>query len=414
MNIRILDKKRSSQGINWFLGEISLWDYLSAITPDNFLFDIQRGIVKNQYLDSILLSIYSNEPIPPITIITDNFTEKENDLNITSFEILDGLQRSYRLWIYRYISEIAEKSENLFGHSYDLAKTLNKLKQTSLFIPGILSVKQIKNLLDMTQSINIENLKTAFQSFPIYLYIWTNLDEKDVIKKMLILNAGQKRVSIPHQYELMFMHILKDPKLIDGIRLVRVKDADYGRIKNGDRKLGEYIFSTLIIGLQSLIANRPLRLSANNLEQINEEDLVSQEIMDKFFNHPFLNAYLTQIFKLDESLLKFDNEYLRWFVKDTTISGIFGAIGRYMQISVSGDIDLPEFNRKFEYIREILGKNNYFHLDKFYQEYNSLSSSRINIGDVVRKAIYAYTLECINGAPISWELAFNSIWHEKN
>ena len=117
---------------------------------------------------------------------------------------------------------------------------------------------------------------------------------------------------------------------------------------------------------------------------------------------------------MDESLLNFDNEYLRWFVKDTTISGIFGAIGRYMQISVSGDIDLPEFNRKFEYIREILGKNNYFHLDKFYQEYNSLSSSRINIGDVVRKAIYAYTLECINGAPISWELAFNSIWHEKN
>lgn len=414
MNIRILDRKRSTQGIDWFLGEISLWDYLSAITPDNFLFDIQRGIVKNQYLDSILLSIYSNEPIPPITIITDNLREEENNLNITSFEVLDGLQRTYRLWMYRYISEIAEKSEDLFGHSYDLSKTLNKLKETSLFIPGILSVKQIRNLLDVTQSINIENLKTAFQNFPIYLYIWANLAEKDVIKKMLILNAGQKRVSIPHQYELMFMHILKDPKLIDGIRLVRVKDEDYGRIKNGDRKLGEYIFSTLIIGLQSLIANRPLRLSANNLEQINEEDFVSQEIMDKFFNHPFLNAYLTQIFELDKSLLEFDKEYLRWFVKDTTISGIFGAIGRYMQISISGDIDIPEFNREFEYIREKLEKNNYFHLDEFYKEYNSLSSSRINIGDVVRKAIFAYTLECINGEPVSWKHAFNSIWHEEN
>lgn len=406
MKVRILDKKKSAQGIDWYLGEISLWNYLSDITPNNFLFDIQRGIVKNQYLDSILSAIYSEEPIPPITIISDNFKDEDSYLEITSFEILDGLQRTYRLWMYRYISEIAVKNEDLFGHSYDLSKTLNTLKKTSLFMPGILSVKQIKNLIDITQNINIENLKDAFQKFPIYLYIWGNLTEKDVIKKMLILNAGQKRVSISHQYELMFMHILKDPQIINGIRLVRVKEQDYWSIKNGERKLGEYIFSTLIIGLQSLIANRPLRLSIDNLEQINEDDLVSQEIMDKFFNHPFLNAYLTQIFELDKSLVGFNEEYLGWFVKDTTISGIFGAIGAYLQIS-KNDIDLVEFNKQFENIRLKLEMNKFFNLKEFYTEYNSLSSSRINIGDEVRKAIFRYTLSCLNDEPISWKKAYN-------
>lgn len=77
MRIEILDK-RIKDDKSWFLGRISLWDYLSAVSVDNFEFDIQRGIVKNRYLDSILSSISNKEPIPPITITTDKYIDLGN------------------------------------------------------------------------------------------------------------------------------------------------------------------------------------------------------------------------------------------------------------------------------------------------------------------------------------------------
>ncbi len=102
MKVSILDSKRI-QGRSWFLGKMSLWDYLVSVSPKNFEFEIQRGIVKNKYLDSILLSVQRNEPIPPITITIDKADVKDNELNINngSFNILDGLQRTYRLWLYK-------------------------------------------------------------------------------------------------------------------------------------------------------------------------------------------------------------------------------------------------------------------------------------------------------------------------
>lgn len=54
MKIIVLDISEDSQ---WVLGKVSLWDYLSCLTHDDFDYDIQRGIVVNPYLDSILSSV---------------------------------------------------------------------------------------------------------------------------------------------------------------------------------------------------------------------------------------------------------------------------------------------------------------------------------------------------------------------
>ena len=80
MKIEVLDKK-INDGKSWFLGKISLWDYLSSVKPQNFDFDVQRGIVKNRYLDSILQSINTNEAIPPLTITVNSY--KSDDTEIT-------------------------------------------------------------------------------------------------------------------------------------------------------------------------------------------------------------------------------------------------------------------------------------------------------------------------------------------
>ena len=409
MKIEVLDKKHTDER-SWFLGKISLWDYLSSVTPDNFEFEIQRGIVKNKYLDSILQSIEMGEAIPPITITVGKYTSEDMETYINiedgKFNILDGLQRTYRLWLYKKIAEIVTPQDNLFGEAqYNISNVISKLKGSPYYISGVISVSQIKTLLDNKSTINVSKIKEIYEKFSIYLYVWSGLADKDIIQKMLILNAGQRKVSTGHQYELMFLQIIKDTKLTDKVTLIREKDERYGKVKSGERNIGEYVFSSTIIGIQSLIAGKPIRLSSENLEIGKDDDYISEDQLVRYFNQPFLNIYLDSLFELDTALRKYNDLYLKWFVKDTTISGLMGAIGARLN-PMQGDYN-EQYKQVINSLKQNIDSQDCFNVEQFYSDYSKLSSQKINIGDKVRSAIYNYTLALLEGEPISWFDAFN-------
>lgn len=408
MKIKILDRKQIDGQQSWFLGKISLWDYLSAVEPNNYEFEVQRGIVKNRYLDSILDSIHRREVIPPITITTNELEfAEDNYITIESgkFNILDGLQRTYRLWLYKKLFEISISNKDLFGEC-SVHTIVSELKTAEYYFPGVISIAQIKEILDTNNPINIDIIPHIYMDFDIYLYIWSNLNEKETVNKMLILNAGQRKVSINHQYELMFLQVLKDMHIPDTISLIREKDLKYGAIRRGNREIGEYIFSSAIIGIQSLIEGRPIRLSPDNIEIGVEDNYISKDKVDKFFNQPFLNIYLNSLIDLDTSLNKYGDEYKKWFVKDTTISGLMGAIGSKLK-----EVSLDYSDKYREEIKSLCKKIDMldcFNIQDFYIEYNLLSSTKINIGDKVRDAIFKYSKALIEEKNISWKDAFNS------
>ena len=408
MKIEILDKKHTDER-SWFLGKISLWDYLSSVTTDNFEFEIQRGIVKNKYLDSILQSIEMGEAIPPITITVGSYTSEDTEAYINiedgKFNILDGLQRTYRLWLYKKIAEIVTPQNNLFGEAqYNISDVVSKLKDSPYYIPGVISVSQIKTLLDNKSPINVSKIQDIYEKFSIYLYVWSGLEEKNIIQKMLILNAGQRRVSTGHQYELMFLQIIKEKNLPENVKLIREKDDRYGKVKSGDRNIGEYVFSSTIIGIQSLIAGKPIRLSSENLEIGKDEDYISEYQVIRYFNQPFLNIYLNSLFEIDTALNKHNKMYIKWFAKDTTISGLMGAIGARLN-SMEGDYN-EQYKQVIDAIKQKIDRQDCFNVEQFYSDYSKLSSQKINIGDKVRRAIYNYTLALLDDTKITWSEAF--------
>lgn len=408
MKIEILDRKQIEGHQSWFLGKISLWDYLSAVEPNNYEFEVQRGIVKNRYLDSILASINRKEVIPPITITTNEFKlTGDNYITIENgkFNILDGLQRTYRLWLYKKLFEISILNKDLFGEC-NVHTVVSELKTAEYYLPGVISVTQIKDILNTDNLINISIIPQIYKDFDIYMYIWSNLSEKETVNKMLILNAGQRKVSVNHQYELMFLQVLKDMHLPDNISLIREKDPQYGSIRRGNREIGEYIFSSTIIGIQSLIEGRPIRLSPDNIEIGVEDNYISKDKVDIFFNQPFLNIYLNSLIDLDRSLYNYGDEYKKWFVKDTTISGIMGAIGAKLK-DISQDYN-NQYKDEIESLCKKIDVSDCFNLQDFYTEYNLLSSTKINIGDKVRDAIFRYSKALIEDNNIRWKDAFNS------
>ena len=84
-----------------------------------------------------------------------------------------------------------------------------------------------------------------------------------------------------------------------------------------------------------------------------------------------------------------------------------GAVGFYLKSFVE-DISMSFKNTMARLLTDLENRD-FFQLNEFYLEYNNLSSTRINIGDKVREAIFRYTLSVLQGNIINWSEAFNTI-----
>ncbi len=410
MNLTIIDQKDLGEK-KWYLCKCNLKDYISSLNEDMFNYEIQRGIVVNKYLDGILSTIKQKEPLPLITLTSnEEFSVANNMFSLTSFDILDGLQRTYRLWLYYKIYEVAQKfvTIDLFQEKViDIKLLLHKLKELELLNSNVLSVTQVRYLSKPDSEVTINEIDELFSDYEIYFSIWFGLDDNEVIKKMLILNVGQKSVTVDHQYELMYLHLFKGKDF--GVKVVRYKEPTYQLIKNGTREIGDYLFSSVIISLKSFIERRPQRLSIDFLSPSELEEQLSLSIAEKFFSERFIQNYLNQIKNLEHKIFeKEGTPCLKWFVKDTTMSGVLAAVGYSMPENID-KISLDELIKlttiSFEKLNQKLESKSFI-IKEFFTEYENLSSTRINIGDVVRKAIFNYTIDLISGKQTTWNDVF--------
>lgn len=409
--VQILDYKLLEDR-EWILCKGNLAEYLESLKEGFYNFSIQRKIVKNQYLDSLITTIKEKDPIPPITLTYSHELLKakvgdEITVDMGEIEILDGLQRTFRLWAHNKL--VKEYEENKDVDPITFAKYI-KEKYPIFFDSGIVSLSKIKNLFNDKE---FDKIRDAFYSFDVYFILWVNLTPKKVIHKMLVLNAGQRSVSTTHQYELLFLYLWEDLQVQQlGIRLFREKDADATKIKSGDRMAGDYMFTSIIIGLRSFLEKKALRVSLDDLD-IDElsQDQSTDNINEEIFSSTFIKSFLENLKSLDEAILQKEGETEgnKWFVKDTTITGILAGLGSYAKIDEKMPIDdlWRVTEASFE---ELMGKVNKvgYDLNGFTAQYNLMSSRSVNIGSFIRKMIMNYTIELLEGKEPSWKMIFNA------
>lgn len=409
MKFKILDTRKNGA---WVLAKVSAWEYLEQLSSDFFKYDIQRGIVNNRYLDSILESIGLEEVLPPFTLVTTNraFSVSEDGLSgeVSSFDILDGLQRTYRLWVHKEITSYVNKDPDATA-----LQVLQSMRKRADINKDVLTLNHINKFFSKKSKINVSNFEEKLRDYDIYINLWIGLSEKDTIKQMLILNAGQKKVALAHQYELMYLKLFKSIGQIEGVNLVRFKAREATKVSRGDRNVGDYLITSVIIALQSYIAGKPVRLEANalNIDEMDSDDYISTDSLTLYFNKQFVRDFISIVNLIDISLSENNPLYLKWFSKDTTISSIFGAIGYLVREKYCKDDTFAA--EGFEYVREeIMQKfhgGDVFNLDEYEYMYSSLSSTRINIGSVVRKTIFDYTKDLLTNNNPSWIKSMNLI-----
>ncbi len=389
MDIKILDSKPG-----WILGKVSLLEYIKSLTEENFRYEIQRGIVSNPFLDTILDAVVENKPLAPVSLVSKDFEDGDKTLSINQFNILDGLQRTFRFWIYYQLAKLAKEK-----NSNDYRLVTKEFKTICDDYSLAVSPRQVRGLFKHDNAINVWNLNELYSDFDLYLYIWTDLSVDQEIKQMLILNAGQKQMSLNHQFELIYMRLFEENTFDEGkIKILRSKD---GKITN--RNIGEYSMSTVIIGVQSLVNMKPMRLSRDMLYKDDFQNDMLLSSMDGVFTIGFVRKFL-DMFNILDKKISVNQEYSNWFAKDTTISGMMAGIGQHIQaLNHDSSYVLANLSQSVE---SIVGAEA-FRLDEYNKVYSELSGAKVNIGKVLRRAVMIYTQNVLDGTAMSWKEAFN-------
>jgi len=400
MEFTILDKKRI-ENKQWILCKGNLLEYISTLKRDFSEFQIQRRIVKNGYLDTLLKTITENEPMPTITLMSTRDVHPQDGIVSMSpddIEILDGLQRSFRLWVFWMLSDMVEKEGIL-----EYKVLADKLKTPELeYIKRLdfVNASYLKSILDKVYRTKV---LTAYKQYDLIFVVWVGLTDQEVVEKMLVLNAGQRAVTSTHQFEILFLHYFDKEKLQynSRIRLLREKDADYFRMKHGNREIGEYALTSIIIAIQSYLQAKPLRIATVNKVMIEDDPAGDARNHQSFFTGESLSKFINLVFRFDCELYEKGIDYKIWYGKDTVLSGLYAAFGARME----------EKERTVDSLEKLFDKLDLekidFDLDGYNKAYSEMSSVHVNVGQKVREAIFAYTKAMLKGDRISWSRAFN-------
>ena len=202
------------------------------------------------------------------------------------------------------------------------------------------------------------------------------------------------------QVNVQFHQYFKKLELPKGVQIIRERDDEYFLVKKKERKCGQFLMSSIIIAIQSLIERRPVRIQTVNALRIN--DSVVEESSASFFTKDNLEAFINLLLELDKN---FDNDQIgSWIMKDTTLSGLFAAIGAVYNQEWTYNVPLM---LDFIHNKIMVLNDENINYNEFQGSYNNLSSVTINIGNAVRKAVYIYFKNLFLNKQMSWQEAFN-------
>ncbi|WP_155804859.1 hypothetical protein [Photobacterium halotolerans] len=382
MKIQILDEKKEGNA-TCYLCKAELKEYIESLPEDYKDWDIQRGIISNSYLDKMIDTVLEDKHIPPIVLISDNLNLTE--LTIEDFNILDGLQRTYRLKVIfdsiLFLKSKLEEDDNFINIP---PLSLSRNHSDEIQRSGA-SASVIRRLISEVKSGNT-SLDDIFKSFQ-WFEVWVNLTKPEQVEKMIILNAGHKNVSIKHQAEIIFSILYPELRSATSGNLEIIRERDINLVTfSKKRSVGQFHLSHLVSSLASLELSKPVTLNSNFIQKLQNDDIT---LKSSYIEIKELCKFLADFdIKVQE---QFGDESLRWLGKDVVLSGIFGAIGKRASELNHSLTDEMGLSRKiiFDNIKNL-------NITDFESTRNNVDLSKVNIGDINKKAVYTAIYDFLN------------------
>lgn len=343
--------------------QISPKEYLETVGSDFGEFEIQRKRENHKGYSRLKQDILDGALLPPITLalkpeyvaaaadLLDDKGSLENFLSKPDlFNILDGLQRTY-------ILNDIRNEEREFREGQELL-----------------------------------------------LEIWLEGDIQKLIYRIIVLNAGQKPMSVRHQVELLFSS-LQQPiqERVGNIELVKEKDL------RRRRKHGIFSFEVVVSGYQAFLSGST---------ELNKDNLISQKLqIDSSFDQnesliyqkfeDFIQ-YLALYTKLDEQVFRVypvtgnnlaaddvseNSAYQHWMTTENTCISFFGSIAQFAPYD-ENPVSIVKRARILTALEALLKKmeaagigTDPLQLNEFEEIRRGKNARKINIGAYTRRLL---------------------------
>lgn len=393
MKLTVLDRFQERAAVGYFC-RVDLFDYVNDLPVDFENYFVQRGITSNRYLDMLWETLEEQLHIPLIVIVDQGDDPKPQVTEpITlskKWKILDGLQRTYRLKIILDAAKYIDDLPDIRGMENATPKEISKLVRGQRAwlkdnkCPPALFAKMLKSKLAAPSKSLIEIIRGN----KVWLEVWFGLNTDDQIKKMLLLNAGHKSVSIKHQIELLFSAYLPifETRFPGGIiRDKEVSATTYSR----KRKPKQFFFAHLVTAFESLKAGKAVATNADFAAD------KAHETED--FDERFMDVQRAELESFSDFLVSLDNQFsespiaIKWLGREVVLAGLFGALGFLSKEKKTATEALSLLSVRLADFEK------WIDLEEFEIARNSLDRARVNIGKKNKDAVFRATKEFMKG-----------------
>jgi len=214
------------------------------------------------------------------------------------------------------VVKIIEKNDNK-----EISQKLESIKDNIYILDGLQRTHKIKELLDSKVQFK-DNQK-------LLLEIWVEPNISHLVYRLIVLNSGQKPMSMRHQIELLFTTMRKTlTNEIPDLEILVENEEDKRS------KALEFPFERLVTAYKSFLTKSP----EVDKSSIVSEKLLEDKILDgseEYLTERFISFknYLTMYCELDKELFriydKSENKGFRnWFADANVINSFFAAIGK--------------------------------------------------------------------------------------
>ncbi len=206
----------------------------------------------------------------------------------------------------------------------DISKITEKIKHVKdniYILDGLQRTHKIKELLD--NDVKFKNDQK------LLLEIWIEPDISHLVYRLIVLNSGQKPMSMRHQIELLFTTMrVTLTKEIDNLEIL-VENEESKRTSGR-----QFPFERLVTAYYSFLMRSP----EVDKSSIVSERLIEEKIMDgneEYLTESFsaFKKYLNDYCLLDEHLFRICDKtnlksFRNWFADANVINSFFAAIGK--------------------------------------------------------------------------------------
>ena len=314
MEITILGKAKDFRtNSNVIYAQMNIKDYLTLIGDDFDDFRFQRKRVNYKPYQRMKQDIIEGALLPNITL---------------------GIKK-------QYVDKIAYKLNENLNLNEDLLELQGKL----LILDGLQRTYILKDIFNSGHQFNPQQ--------KVMLEFWVEKDIKHLIYRLIILNAGQKKMSMRHQMELLFLNVKES--IEEEIPYIEIHTQRESTRRN---KPGKFALDKIVMGYQSfLLANPEVKRSNIVAQEMLENSILDSsaeklgyefELYKRFLSkyvgidcatyrhyeryNSISNKQQSWFFDEDESVMENNlSNYKNLFSNENVITSFFAAIYKYLQ-----------------------------------------------------------------------------------